>query len=275
MTADSRPVGIFDSGVGGLTVVRSVREHLPGESIVYLGDSARAPYGPRSLEEIRTFARQIAGELVARDVKALVVACNSVEVAAIAELAEEEAIPLVGVIEPAVRAAVGVAVATGAERIGVIGTEATIASQAYDWALARTGTGLELISMACPAFVGYIEAGDTDGPELRAAAEESLAGMREEQVGALILGCTHYPLIAPLISEVVGEEVVLISSAEGTAEELERVLDQRGLRAPEGAPSGLTVLCTGDPARFQAAADAFLGREVADVHRVDLAAAEA
>ena len=271
MAVDSRPIGIFDSGVGGLTVVRAVRELLPEESIVYLGDSARAPYGPRPLEEIRRFALEIATELVERDVKALVVACNSVEVATAAEIAAERSMPIVGVIEPAVRAAVAVALGKDAPAIGVLGTEATIASQAYDWALARTGTGIELVSVPCPAFVDFIEAGDTSSPELREIVESSLEGLAEEPLGALILGCTHYPLIAPLISEVVGKDVPLISSAEGTAEELARVLDQGGLRAPEAASAELSVLCTGDPVAFQDLADAFLGWKVAQVTAVELA----
>lgn len=270
MAVDSRPIGIFDSGVGGLTVVRAVREHLPGESIVYLGDSARAPYGPRPLEEIRRFAAQIATELVERDVKALVVACNSVEVATAAQIAEERSMPIVGVIEPAVNAAVAVAMGKDAPAIGVLGTEATIASRAYDVALARTGTGIELISVSCPAFVEHIESGDTSSEELRAVVEETLDGLADEPLGAVILGCTHYPLIAPMISEVVGEGVTLIASSEGTAEELARALDAKGARAPEGAGATLTVLCTGDPARFQDMADSFLGREVASVEVVEL-----
>jgi glutamate racemase len=203
-------------------------------------------------------------------VKALVVACNSVEVATAAEIAEEKSLPIVGVIEPAVRAAVAVALGKDAPVIGVIGTEATIASQAYDWALARTGTGLELVSVPCPEFVDHIEGGDTSSPALRAVVEESLEGLSDEPLGALILGCTHYPLIAPMISEVVGQDVTLISSADGTAEELARALDQKGARAPEGATAELTVLCTGDPQRFQDTADRFLGREVAHVTSIEL-----
>lgn len=257
---DDRPVGIFDSGVGGLTVVRSVLDLLPGEPVVYFGDTARSPYGPRPLEEIRAFAREIAAFLLRREVKMLVVACNSVEVAAIEDLTEEAGVPVVGVIEPGVRAALR---ATRSGRVGVIGTEATIASRAYDRAV--DGTGAALHAAACPAFVPLVEQGDTTSDELLGLARRYLAPLVEAGVDTLILGCTHYPLLSGLISLVMGPDVVLISSAEETARDVYARLVEADLLREDPSSPDHEFLCSGDPSAFLSLGARFLGPEVSDV----------
>jgi glutamate racemase len=258
---DPRPIGIFDSGVGGLTVLRAVLDLLPGEPVVYFGDTARFPYGPRPLAEIRTFSREIAAYLIDRDVKLLVVACNSVEVAAIEDLAERAPVPVIGVIDPGVRAGLR---ATRNGRVGIIGTEATVISGAYDRAVAAADGDIELFSAACPAFVPHVERGDTTSPALLAAARQYLAPLREAAVDTLILGCTHYPLLSGLIQRVMGPEVVLISSAEETAKDVYAALVEADLLAAAGSP-GHEFLCSGDPASFLALASRFLGPEAAEV----------
>ncbi len=262
---DSRPIGVFDSGVGGLTVARAILDLLPHESILYLGDTARSPYGPRPMLEIRAFALDVAERLVREDVKLLVVACNSVEVAAITEVTEAAGVPVVGVIDPGVRAAVK---ATRSGKIGMIGTQATVASGAYERSLARTGAeaGANLVSRACPLFVEYVERGDTSSDGLRSIAEEYLAPL--EGIDTLILGCTHYPLLSGLISYVVGSDVVLVSSAEETAKDVYAALVEGDLLREEAGPPSHRFLCTGDPDRFWAVAQVFLGPEISKVEPV-------
>jgi glutamate racemase len=209
-----RPIGMFDSGVGGLTVARAVIDSLPQEDLIYFGDTARCPYGPRSPEEIRRFALEIIDVLVAEGIKLLVVACNSAASAVLVEAQERYDIPIVSVIEPAARAAVA---ATRNRRIGVIGTQATIASGAYPDAVARTLANVELFGQACPRFVEFVEKGDTGSDEVTRVAQEYLQPLKDAGVDTLILGCTHYPLLSSVIHYVMGDDVVLISSAEATA----------------------------------------------------------
>lgn len=258
---DGRPIGVFDSGVGGLTVARAILDLLPHEPLIYVGDTARFPYGPKPLQDIRRYALEIAEALLVRDVKMLVVACNSVEVSAIGDVAVRAGVPVVGVIDPGVRAAVH---ATRNGRIGLIGTEATVASGAYDRALASTGAGATLASAACPVFVEHVERGDTWSDELREAASGYLSPLKEEGIDTLILGCTHYPLLAGLIQMVVGEDVVLVSSATETAKDVYRSLIEHDLEAPKGRPRH-EFLATGDPDRFQPVAQIFLGPEIGRV----------
>lgn len=262
VVGDARAIGMFDSGVGGLTVARAVLDLLPREPLVYYGDTVRAPYGPRSLEEIRAFSREIAAYLLHRDVKMLVVACNSVEVAAIEDLTERAGVPVVGVIDPGVRAA---ARATRGGRIGVIGTEATIASDAYRRAAERHGVADALVPRACPAFVPFVERGDTTSPELLEAARSYLQPVREAEVDTLILGCTHYPLLAGMIQMVMGPEVLLISSAEETARDVYATLVREGLLHDDAERPRHAFLCSGDPERFREVGRTFLGPEVDDV----------
>jgi glutamate racemase len=250
---DSRPIGVFDSGVGGLTVARAIVDLLPNESLIYLGDGAHFPYGPRSVEEIRGFALGIAADLVARDVKMLVIACNSIEVSAIGDIASSHGVPVIGVVNPGARAAVA---ATRNGVIGVIGTEATIATGAYDRAV---GSSARLHHAACPAFVEHVERGDTTSDELREAAAGYLAPLKEVGIDTLILGCTHYPLLSGLLQMELGPEVVLVSSAEETAKDVYATLTQGDLLREDLEPPNHTFLTTGDARAFQGLAELFLG----------------
>lgn len=260
--SDPQPIGVFDSGVGGLTVARAILDLLPHEPLIYVGDSARFPYGPKPVEEIRRYALEIADYLVHRDVKMLVVACNSVEVSAIGDIAGRAGIPVVGVIDPGTRAAVH---ATRNGVLGMIGTEATVKSGAYDRAVAATGAGVELHSQACPLFVEHVEEGDTTSDALRAAARGYLVPLVERGIDTLILGCTHYPLLAGLLQLELGPDVVLVSSAEETAKDVYATLVSRGLQRDDPGPPLHEFLATGDPARFQQVAEVFLGPELSEV----------
>jgi glutamate racemase len=205
---------MFDSGVGGLTVARAVMDLLPHEELIYFGDTARCPYGPRPEEEVRRFALQIMDHLVAEDVKILVIACNAAASSALQQARSRYDVPVISVIEPGIRAAVA---ATRNRKIGLIGTTRTVTSGAYDDALLTTRANAELISQACPRFVEFVERGDTTSDELVEVATEYLQPLKEAGVDTLILGCTHYPLLSGVIQYVMGEEVVLVSSAEVTA----------------------------------------------------------
>jgi glutamate racemase len=261
--SDPRPLGIFDSGVGGLTVARAILDLLPREPLVYVGDSARFPYGSKSGEEIRRYALEIADYLIHRDVKMLVVACNSVEVSAIDDIVLRAGIPVAGVIDPGARAAVH---ATRNRVIGLIGTRATIQSHAYDRAVAATGAHVELHSQACPVFVDHVERGDTTSDELRVAARGYLVPLAERGIDTLILGCTHYPLLSGLLQLELGADVVLVSSAEETAKDVYATLLKSNLARDEPSPPVHEFLTTGDPATFQRLAEVFLGPELSEVH---------
>jgi glutamate racemase len=269
--SDPRPIGVFDSGVGGLTVVRAIVDQLPREPILYVGDNGRFPYGPRPVDEIRGFALEIAAELVRRDVKMLVVACNSIEVAAIADVADAHGVPVVGVIDPGVRAAVR---ATRNGRIGMIGTEATVASGAYGRAIRATGADVRLWSAACPAFVEYVERGDTWSEELLTLARGYLEPLIREGIDTLILGCTHYPMLSGLIQLVMGEDVVLVSSAEETAKDVYSTLLAADLLREEPSDPAHEFLTTGDPGQFRRIAHHFLGPALGGVDAVAVGAVE-
>jgi glutamate racemase len=257
-----RPIGVFDSGVGGLTVARAILELLPHEPLVYVGDTARFPYGPKRIEEIRRYALEIAEFLVHRDVKLLVVACHSVEVSAIGDIAARAGIPVIGVIDPGARAAVR---ATRNGVVGMIGTQATVSSAAYERAVAATGAAVELHSQACPAFVDFVERGDTTSEPLRRAARGYLEPLRERGIDTLILGCTHYPLLSGLLQMELGPGVVQVSSAEETAKDVYAVLLRDGLHGDAATAPIHEFLSTGDPASFGRVAQIFLGPEIAEV----------
>lgn len=259
---DSRPIGVFDSGVGGLTIVRGLIDLMPGEQVVYFGDTARYPYGPRTRDEVRGFALQIASWLVEQDVKMLVAACNSASSAGLDHVrAAFPAVPLVEVVEPAVRAAVH---ATRNRRIGVIGTELTIASGAYDRAVAATKENVTLVSAACPRFVEFVERGETAGPEVIEIAREYLAPMIEQDVDTLILGCTHYPLLSGVLKFVM-RDAVLISSAEETAQDVYTTLTQQDLLRTVDQPPVHRFVSSGDATTFHALGSRFLGPEIVAV----------
>jgi glutamate racemase len=235
---DPRPIGMFDSGFGGLTVARAVIDLLPGEDVVYVGDTGRYPYGPRPLTEVRGFALEIARWLVDRqDVKVVVVACNTAAAAALDQLEAELEVPVVGVIEPGVRAMLS---ATGNGHVGVIGTVGTIASGAYQQAVRDAGAEVKLVCAACPGFVEFVERGETSGDQVHVLAERLLAPLHDAAIDALLLGCTHYPYLARTIADVMGRDVVLVSSADETAFAVARVVTALGLEAPtdrSSAPS--------------------------------------
>ncbi|GAB3185863.1 glutamate racemase [Nesterenkonia halophila] len=265
------PIGIFDSGVGGLTVARAVLDQLPDERLIYIGDTAHGPYGPLPIARVRAHALGVMDELVDAGVKALVIACNSASAAVLRDARERYTarygIPVVEVIQPATRRA---AAATRSGRIGVIGTAATIGSRAYEDAFAAA-PHLQVHGAACPRFVEFVERGITASDELIALAEEYLAPLQAAAVDTLVLGCTHYPLLTGVVSYVMGEEVTLVSSAEETAKDLFAALTRHGLLNAGDTPGAgeHSFLSTGDSAAFQQLARRFLGPEVASVRRID------
>jgi glutamate racemase len=258
-----RPIGVFDSGVGGLTVARALIDLMPGEPLVYIGDTARYPYGNKPADDVRRFARELAESLVRdHDVKMIVVACNTAASVALDELSRDIPVPVIGVVEPGARALVRV---THNERVGVIGTVGTIASGAYDRAVAATGVEVALTTAACPGFVEFVERDNVDGPEVTVLAERLLAPVRDAGVDALLLGCTHYPFLAPVIQRVMGEGVVLVSSASETAFAVRDELDRRSARAAGNAPAGHRFMSSGDVEQFARLARRLLGPEVTTV----------
>ncbi|WP_312855832.1 glutamate racemase [Nocardioides stalactiti] len=252
------PIGIFDSGFGGLTVARSVIDQLPHESLLYVGDTARQPYGPKPIGEVREYALECLDHLVDQGVKALVIACNSASAAMLRDARERYDVPVVEVIYPATRRAVA---ATKNGRIGVICTRSTAESMAYDDAFAAA-PHLQLTTRACPRFVDFVEAGVTGGEELLAVAHEYLDPLTELGVDTLILGCTHYPLLTGVISYVMGDAVTLVSSAEECAKDVYRMLADSGLMRESGVPS-YSFVTTGSPAEFETIGRRFLGPELA------------
>lgn len=255
----NKPIGVFDSGVGGLTVVRSMIDALPDESIIYLGDDARGPYGPRDLDEVRGFAHEIIDYLMGFPVKLIVVACNTATAAALEEAHREYDIPIVGVLMPGVRAALEY---SRNRRIGVIGTTGTISTGRYEMALKELDPEVLVFSRACPEFVEYVERGDVDGERIFDIAEGYLEPMLGYGVDSIILGCTHYPLLEGLIKRVVGPEVKLISSADVTAEEVGYVLDHLGWLNDSGSRGTHHFLTTGDVEKCVELGRMFLGPEV-------------
>lgn len=262
------PIGVFDSGVGGLTVARAIIDQLPNESIIYVGDTANSPYGPKPLSEVRELALAVMDKLVAEGVKLLVIACNSASAAVLRDARERytegKGIPVVEVIQPAVRRAV--ALSTN-HKIGVIGTSATVNSKAYDDAFAAA-VDIELTSAACPSFVDFVENGVTSGPEILQAAKEYLAPLKAAGVDTLVLGCTHYPLLTGALSLVMGDEVTLVSSAEETAKDVYKTLVEQDKLRTSGVAPNLSFRSTGDPVQFEKLAKRFLGPEVSKVERI-------
>ena len=251
------PIGIFDSGFGGLTVARSVIDQLPHESVHYLGDTARQPYGPKPIAEVREYALECLDHLYAQDVKALVIACNSASAAMLRDARERYDVPVVEVILPATRRAVA---ASRSGRIGVICTRATKESMAYEDAFAAA-PHVELTTQACPRFVDFVEAGVTGGEELLAVAHDYLDPLTGAGVDTLILGCTHYPLLTGVISYVMGDQVTLVSSAEECAKDVYKMLTSTGLMRESGDPT-YTFSTTGATEEFETIGRRFLGAEM-------------
>ena len=266
MTRADAPIGVFDSGVGGLTVVRALRAQLPNESLIYVGDTARVPYGPKSPETVRLYATQIAEWLRGQQVKAIVVACNTATAHALTHLREMLPIPVVGVIEPGARAA---AMATRGGPIGVIGTSGTIASGAYERAIHALAPTLLVHANACPLLVPMVEEGWIDHAATRLIVREYLAPLVDAHMDTLVLGCTHYPLLAHVIADVLGPGVRLIDSAEETAVETRRVLSAAGLLTPALATPAHRFVVSDAPDRFLTLGRRFLDDTMAHVEHVD------
>lgn len=254
----NQAIGVFDSGIGGLTVVREIIGLLPEEQIIYFGDTARVPYGSKSRETISSFAFESVRFLLSRHVKMIVIACNTASAVSLEALQQAFQIPILGVLEPGAAAAV----ATGARRVGVIGTEATIRSGAYERAIRRLDPNVEVVGRSCPLFVPLAEENWLERPATRLIAEEYLDPLREAEIGALVLGCTHYPLLKAIISRTIGEEVILVDSAVETARTVEAALDSFNLRAAAGAPSPHRFYLSDIPPRFGEIGARFLGQPI-------------
>jgi glutamate racemase len=250
------PIGIFDSGIGGLTVARAVFEQLPNESTVYFGDTARVPYGPKSPETVRRYSLEILRWLLEQRVKAVVIACNTSTAHALETLQQASPVPVIGVIEPGAAAA---ASAEGDRPIGVIGTAGTIASNAYARAIRRARPEARVEQRACPLFVPLVEEGWFDHPAADLIAREYLAPLTTAQVSTLVLGCTHYPLLKPLLQRVMGPGVRLIDSGEETARVVAAAIRERGLEAPNGSPGTHRFVVSDDEARFRQVGARFIG----------------
>lgn len=264
MSDKDAPIGLFDSGFGGLTVARAVTDQLPNEDIVYLGDTARAPYGPRPLSQVRQYALESLDYLVERDVKALVIACNSASAAVLRDARERYDIPVVEVILPAARRAVK---ATRNGRIGVICTEATATSQSYDDALAAV-PHVQLFTSACPKFVDYVERGVTSGPQILALAREYLAPLQQADIDTLILGCTHYPLLTGVLGYLLGDGVTMVSSADEGAKKVFTELTDHDLVKTEPGLVSRRFLTTGSAEMFEGVGRRLMGSFVTDVEQV-------
>jgi glutamate racemase len=269
--ADPRPIGVFDSGVGGLTVLAELRRRLPAETTVYLGDNARAPYGPRTADDVRTFTSECASWLLAQDVKLLVLACNTATSHALPLVREMASVAVLGVVRPGALAA---AAATRSGHVGVIATAGTVASGAYAVAVGEADPTLSVTQVACPTLVPLVEAGQLSGP----VADGAVRGYLEElfeadgEIDTLLLGCTHYPLLRPLIEEVAGPRVAVVDSAFTTALASEDLLDALGIRAASAGPGGNRIATTGDVDAFGAVAGTVFGASLPSVERVTVSA---
>ena len=261
------PIGVFDSGIGGLTVARAIYERLPGESTIYFGDTARVPYGPKSPETVRRYSLEILHWLLGQGVKAVVVACNTSTAHALDALRGASPVPVVGVIEPGALAAVK---ASRGGSIGVIGTVGTIASNAYARAIRAIAPAVRVEQLACPLFVPLVEEGWFDRPATELVAEEYLAPLRQAGIDTLVLGCTHYPLLKPLLQRVMGSGVTLIDSAQETAAELARVLSREHLASPDARAAEHRFTVSDDEARVRQVGSRFIGERLDSVEVVPL-----
>ncbi|TET52944.1 MAG: glutamate racemase [Actinobacteria bacterium] len=262
----NKPIGIFDSGVGGLTVAAQIMEKLPNENIIYFGDTARFPYGTKSATELIEYTFQIVKFLREQDVKLAVIACNSASSAALEKAQEHFEIPILGVVEPGARAAV---LASINRHIGAIGTETTIKSDAYKKAIHMFDAGAQVFSATCPSFASFVENGHIEGDYIYEMAEKYLTPLKKQEVDSLILGCTHYPLLSDIIQKVMGTEVKLINSAEETALEVREVLERKDQLRKDGK-SSYRFISTGDSSKFHKLGTRFLGREIKQVETVKL-----
>jgi glutamate racemase len=268
---DTRPIGVFDSGVGGLTVLHECLVTMPHEDFVYLGDHARLPYGPRPLDEVRAFAREIGLYLETQDVKLIVVACNTATSAALPQLQELLAVPVVAVLTPEVHAAVQ---ATRTRRIGLLATQGTVDSGRYAELVRSLDAGAVLYAVACPRLVPLIESDDPYGEQTEHAVREYAAALKEADVDTVILGCTHYPLIRPIFQRVFGRDVTLVFSSEETARDVSETLARKGIENDTARDGVYRFLTTGDPAAFREMGRRFLQLPIGEVERVTIAQLE-
>ncbi len=266
---DGRPIGVFDSGVGGLTVLHELLVTLPHEDAVYLGDNARLPYGPRPLAEIRRFALEIGRQLEREGVKLVVVACNSATAAGLHDVQRALDVPVVGVLQPEARVA---ALATRNRRVGLLATEATVSSGRYEEAVLAHDASVEVVSVPCPRLVPLIEGPDPFGEETTAAVREVAAPLQAAGVDTVILGCTHYPILRPIFQRVFGRSVTLVFSADETAREVAETLARKGMENDEGREGSYRFLTTGDPAAFREMGKRFLQLPISEVEHVRLQA---
>ena len=268
-TMRPKTIGVFDSGVGGLTVLQAIHRRLPGESTAYLGDTARVPYGPRSPELVIRYCIDNARFLLNQDLKLLVIACNTASAVAMDVLQKMLAIPVIGVIEPGARAA---AAATRNNRIGVIGTRGTVKSGAYQSAIRKQRSGMEIRACACPLFVPLAEEGWTDGHIAQLTAESYLSSFRDFGMDTLLLGCTHYPLLKGAIAQAVGGDVALVDPAQAVAAAAEELLELRGWKADPAAGTSPSrrYFVTDQPELFADVGESFLGEPIRDIERISL-----
>lgn len=265
MNTNDAPIGVFDSGIGGLTVVREIFRELPSEGVVYLGDTARVPYGIRSPETVKRYSLQCARFLLSRGIKLLVIACNTVSAVGLEGIRAAAPVPVIGVMEPGARAA---ARTTKNGRVGVIGTYATIKADSYRKAITGLGGAIEVFSLACPLFVPMVEEGWLTGEVPLLTARRYLGGLRESGIDTLVLGCTHYPLLKPVISQVMNG-VALIDSATETAREVRAALEKGGLLGGGGSPRR-EFYVTDDPGKFRSVGERFLGQGLDDIKMATL-----
>ncbi|MDP2158691.1 MAG: glutamate racemase [Nitrospirota bacterium] len=267
MTDRQRPIGIFDSGIGGLTVLKEILDKLPSENTIYLGDTARVPYGSRSPETVTRYSFENTRFLSSKNVKILVIACNTASSVSLSAVRKSFPVPVVGVIEPGARAA---AAATKKKRIGVIGTEATVRSGSYTMAIQAIDPSIDVFGIPCPLFVPLVEEGWTDGQITEMVADRYLADMRKKDIDTLVLGCTHYPLLKHVFSKIMGNNVTLIDSAIETACEISRILEVQGLMNISGQLVRHEFYVTDSPQKFLSVGQRFLGRTIESIEKIQL-----
>ena len=263
---NTKPIGVFDSGIGGLTVVDALHRRLPHENIVYFGDTARVPYGPKSPQVVREYAAEDVEFLISKDVKMVVIACNTVSAVALDVVQKHAKVPVVGVIIPGAQAAVR---RSSRKRVGIIGTRATVNSKAYTHAIRQLHDGIHVVAQECPLFVPLAEEGWIDHPVTHMVAKEYLFPLKLERIDTLILGCTHYPILRSAISSAIGEDVSLIDSGEAAAGEVEQMLDQHGLRNPSTQRPNLSFYVSDIPARFAEVGERFLGQKMGVIRKAE------
>ncbi|MCH6267760.1 glutamate racemase [Neobacillus citreus] len=260
-------IGVIDSGVGGLTVAKEVMRQLPNEKIIYLGDTARCPYGPRSTKEVKRFTWELTHFLLEKNIKMLVIACNTATAAALDDIRRELSIPVLGVINPGARAAIK---RTKNYRVGIIGTDGTVKSGAYEKALKSLNSRLFVKSQSCPKFVPLVESGEYDGPIAAKIVDEALQPLLNQNLDTLILGCTHYPLLEPLIKKIMGEKVSVISSGDETAREISAILQYKGLLESDEQEPEHEFYTTGSTRIFSKIASQWLGTPIENVKKIKL-----